>query len=421
MTLILKNLMHKVTNLTRAGRLNEATAVIQRALAGASSRASPPPGAAPEAAGARPRAARQGRVFDMERASIANAGAGLRADGEHAPAGDAGNLEPRSRARADRDAGRHGGAQGQAQWLAGSHAEGAETRAYKLFVPPALSGRARPLLVMLHGCTQDPDDFAAGTGMNRQALELDFLVLYPAQPRSANPNRCWNWFRPEHQRRGEGEPALVASMARWVASAYGADPQRIYVAGLSAGGAMAALLADVYPDLFAAVGVHSGLPSGAAHNAMAALAVMRSGAAAAPRNGVGKAGSANFGANSVHPPLPLIVFHGEADATVHPRNGEALVAAALRDNIKEIAEAADGADLASPRIEQGASSPGRTFTRSVHVGRGGEVLAEHWLIHGAGHAWSGGNAAGSYTDPAGPDATREMLRFFLQHPRRGTA
>ena len=342
----LQALMREATRLTGSGQLLEATETIQRALRGET--APPVPPAHPAGAA---------EVLDGLVTEVRERGA--------AAPGTAGGFS------------------------SGSHSHRSLTRDYKLFVPPGPAQPARALVVMLHGCTQQPDDFAAGTAMNERAGEQGFLVLYPAQAADANPQRCWNWFKHSHQQRDRGEPALIASLTRQVAHAHGVDPRRIYVAGLSAGGAMAAIVAAAYPDIYAAVGVHSGLPAGAAANLPEAMAAMQSGASAAP---------------AMHA-VPTIVFHGDQDRTVHPRNGEQLVAAV------------SGA-AAAPRVEQGASAQGRRYTRRIHAGANGGAAAEHWLVHGAGHAWSGGQPAGSYTDAQGPDATREMLRFFFEHPAR---
>jgi poly(hydroxyalkanoate) depolymerase family esterase len=279
----------------------------------------------------------------------------------------------------------------------GTHTHALDQRDYKLYVPPGLSSPPQALVVMLHGCTQNPDDFAAGTGMNIAARQQNFAVLYPAQSQKDNPSRCWNWFKPGHQQRSGGEPALIASLSQAIVKQLGIDPARLYVAGLSAGGAMAATLATTHPELFAAVGVHSGLPPGAASNVPDALTVMKRGSSArrARPTPSGKA------------MVPIIVFHGDQDPTVHPRNGEQVLAAALL-HTPELQKA--------PRVEEGASPQGTRYTRTTHLNSAGASVAEYWLVHGAGHAWSGGHSAGSYTDPRGPSATQEILRFFFDHP-----
>ena len=271
------------------------------------------------------------------------------------------------------------------QFIDGGHTEAGSTREYKLYVPAGYQGQALPLVVMLHGCKQDPDDFAAGTRMNDVALERNFFVLYPAQAPHANASRCWSWFKHNHQGRGRGEPALLAGMTRGVMRRYNIDAHRVYVTGLSAGGAMAAILGAEYPDLFAAVGVHSGLPPGAATDINSAFAAMKRGAAS---TATGRA-------------PPTIVFHGDQDVTVHPANGEQVVAGSAGD--------------AEPETEYAHSDDGRAYTRRIYRDTRGRVVAEHWIVHGAGHAWSGGDARGSYTDAKGPDATKEMLRFLFAH------
>lgn len=306
---------------------------------------------------------------------------------------------------------------GQGRFDAGyfSHREG--DRHYRLFVPPAMPERTlHPLLVMLHGCKQHAEDFAAGTQMNALARDLGLYVLYPEQPRSANMLRCWNWFKRRHQQRDSGEPAVLADLTREVMAEHPIDRRRVYVAGLSAGGAMAAILGHAYPDLFAAVGVHSGVPRGAAHDVASAVSAMKdAGASDHPwahesfrHGGRPAAGEAPL------PRVPTIVFHGDLDTTVHPRNAELVLQAAL----------AGGDATVSPlaATETGLSAHGLRYTRTVYrVAGDGPALAEHWLVHGVGHAWSGGHATGSFTGPSGPDASREMWRFFEAHTLPSTA
>ena len=289
------------------------------------------------------------------------------------------------------------------RWLDGSTSHRGRTLAYKLYVPPTAIDAPlakRPLVVMLHGCTQGAVDFATGTRMNLLAREAGALVLYPEQTQHANAQKCWNWFKPQHQQRGKGEPEALAMLIRSIVAEHDVDDSRIYVAGLSAGGAMADILGRCYPELIAAVGVHSGLPSGAAADLPSALSAMRNGVGATARNG----------ASATVP--PTIVFHGDADATVNVRNATAIVDAALaghRDPAGAIPE---------PSASEGRAPAGRRYTRTVYTDRDGRSDTEYWRLHGAGHAWSGGSAQGSYTDPTGVDASAEMLRFFLAHRLR---
>lgn len=270
------------------------------------------------------------------------------------------------------------------------------THTYKLYFPAGYSvesARLFPLVVMLHGCTQSPDDFAAGTRMNAQADLQGLLVAYPAQSTTANGSKCWNWFRPQDQARDAGEPALLAGITRQVVANHRVDPRRVYVAGLSAGAAMAVILGRTYPDLYAAVGAHSGLPYQAAHDVGSAFTAMKGG---------GVAGNHENAAQSP----PTIVFHGDGDHTVKPSNGAAIAA--------QVAGVGDERPSLHSSNE-GAASGGCRYTRLVYHDASGKPVVEHWRVHGAGHAWMGGSAKGTYTDPQGPDASAEMVRFFLQH------
>jgi poly(hydroxyalkanoate) depolymerase family esterase len=293
-----------------------------------------------------------------------------------------------------------------AEFLDGVYTNEAGQRPYMLFLPSGHFAGPRPLLVMLHGCRQHPADFATGTRMNELAQAQGIVVLYPWQLTQANHLSCWNWFRPEQQQRGRGEPAIIAGLTRQVMDTHNIDPRRVYVAGLSAGGAMAAVVAATYPDLYAAVGVHSGLPHAAAHNLATAMSAMRHGPAA---RGAGRRPPDRM-------PLPTIVFHGDEDDTVHPDNGDEVIAQARWD-VEATADVQQGNGMQVAREEV---PGGRAYTRTRHLDRQGRCDAEHWLVHGSGHAWAGGSAQGTFTDPLGPDASAQMLRFFLEHPKEKT-
>jgi poly(hydroxyalkanoate) depolymerase family esterase len=296
-----------------------------------------------------------------------------------------------------------------------SYINQAGTRSYKLYVPSGYIGQDVPLVVILHGCTQDPNDIAAGTHMNALAEENIFLVAYPAQAQGANMNKCWNWFKASDQQRGRGEPSLVAGITHQIIDEYNVADDRVYVAGMSAGGAMAAIMAEAYPDLYAAVGVHSGLAPGAAHDMPSAFAAMHQGGPATPRRDVPTATATGESARIV----PAIVFHGDHDKTVHPRNADHLLEHYC--TAKTICSQDEEAGGSTPRgtVRQGQVPGGHAYTRATYHDAGGHVIVERWTVHGLGHAWSGGSFSGSYTDPKGPDASAEMVRFFNQHSQRG--
>ena len=365
--------MREATRLTKAGKLAEAMRLL-RGRAADSSRDDASPGASvpppPEFAAADIGLARLAKIAPALHARLPKVsfpGVDLPTRRSPAPLPEDARFETRSFANA------------------------AGTRSYKVYIPSGYDGQPLPVVVMLHGCTQDPDDFAAGTRMNELAEERTFLVVYPAQPKSANMQNCWNWFNVRDQQRDGGEPSLITGIALEVVASFGADRSRVYVAGLSAGGAAAAILAATHPDVFAAVGVHSGLACGAARDLPSALAAMSGGAAVVPRGG--------------GPAVPTIVFHGDKDGTVNRINGEQV-----------IAQGGPAARLEKV-VTRGDSPAGMAYTRTAYVGAGGAPMLEHWELHGAGHAWSGGSASGSFTDPRGPDASLEMIRFFLAHKR----
>lgn len=282
-----------------------------------------------------------------------------------------------------------------AEFLDSQYSCEAGARRYRLYVPATASERMQGLVVMLHGCTQSPEDFAAGTGMNALAEKHRLLIVYPAQTGSDNSMSCWNWFRPGDQMRGVGEPAIIAGLTEELRDQYAIPKDKVFIAGLSAGGAMAVIMGETYPELYGAIGVHSGLAYASANDVMSAFAVMRGqiGAAPAPTRGF---------ADRPEAQPRVIVFHGTADTTVHPSNAGRVVAVH------------GGTRWKTSRSEHGMSGDTRAYTRLVAEREDGAHAIECWMIDGAQHAWSGGNPSGSYTDPRGPDASAAMVRFFLE-------
>ena len=387
-----QDVIREASRLTRAGRLVEATALLQRMLGGKS---------APEATLHAERRALTGReppIIEAQANTIAEPNASHPARATSAQPRLFGELLDRNTQERTR-LGLRGVSQRAtpavvpegAQFIEGAYSNPAGSRAFRLFIPSRYQGQPLPLVVMLHGCTQSPEDFAAGTRMNFVAEEQTCFVVYPAQHSKANQARCWNWFRTADQQRGRGEPSLIAGITRQIMRDYSVDPKHVYVGGLSAGGAAAAIMGTTYNDLYAAIGVHSGLACGAAIDLPSAFVAMRR-------------GGGSDGASLVdRPPVPTIVFHGDRDVTVHPNNGDQILAQCVKTTSTR------------KKVHRGQIPGGHAYTRTIHMDASGRGIFEHWRIHGAGHAWSGGSPAGSYTDPQGPDATREMLRFFLEH------
>lgn len=346
--------MWEATRLTRAGRLTEATALIQRILAGPPTDSSPISLPSIETSRSHEPIEAEFRILD---------------DSPHK----------------------------SGQFIEKSYTNIVGTRPYKLYIPGGYTGQAIPLIIMLHGCSQNAIDFSIGTQMNLLAEETPFLVAYPEQGNSANSSKCWNWFQPTNQQRNTGEPSLIVGITQQIMRDYRVDIQRVYIAGLSSGGAMAAILAATYPDLYAAVGVHSGLAYGSAHDLPSAFAAMSQGTSQPARQ--------------IKQPIPLIIFHGDRDTTVAPINADILLDQWLQATYR--------GQTSKPAVivERGQMQHGYAYTRSLYGNMSGQAFIEKWVVHQAGHAWFGGNPRGSYTDSHGPDASSEMLRFFNQHPK----
>ena len=362
--------MAEALQLTREGRLAEATALVQRSLGGTATGPAPAGTDAPPPAQVRAPLRHPSGLLGWLRDSLPQGLRGRPGRG----------ADPRAAAAAAAPGGRI---------LRLIHTEPAGTRRFDLYVPTGRTGEPLPLVVMLHGGSQNAADFAAGTRMNELAERHGLLVAYPEQSTAANHGGYWNWFSPADQRAGAGEPSIIAGLTRRVIAEHGADAGKVFVAGLSAGGAMAAVMAATHPELYAAVGVHSGIAHGAAHGVASAFAAMRTG-----------------GAHSAGGDVPLIVFHGDDDTVVAQVNADRLLAARL---------AASPSGNRCTRSAVRLAEPGRRpCTRVVVRDPDGRVVAESWTVHGAGHAWSGGDPIGTYTDPQGPDASAEMVRFFLE-------
>jgi len=378
-----QDIIREATRLTRSGHLVEATVLLQRMLRGETA----PAATAPATGRPAPAAGREPPTIDVKAnaAQTRDAPRTLRTPADlakHLPGlGLSLRRAPPSMADIVPDG---------ARFVEGTYKNAAGSRAYRLFIPSGYHGQPIPLVIMLHGCTQSPEYFAAGTRMNFIAEEQTCFVAYPAQRAEANQAKCWNWFRPTDQQRGRGEPSLIAGITRQIMRDHSVDPRRVYIGGLSAGAAAAAVMGSAYGDLYAAIGIHSGLACGAATDLPSALIAMKQGGGSDAMRGDG-------------PTVPTIVFHGDRDTTVHSNNGDRIV----RQSI--------GGMRTNAKVHRGQVPGGHAYTRTVHTDAGGRGILEHWEIHGAAHAWSGGSPAGSYTDPDGPDATREMLRFFLEH------
>lgn len=351
--------MAEATRLTREGRLTNAVDIIQSLLGARSGKA---PAATPPAHA----------IIDLIPVEIAKSKVGGEPKKEPTPA--------------------RRSAPARGSFLRKSFSAGSVNLPYWLYVP-ARETKDLPLVVMLHGCTQSGEDFARGTRMNELAAELGFVVAYPEQISAANAQKCWNWFRPGDQQRDRGEPAAIAGLTREIVADLDLDAGRVFVAGLSAGGAAAAIMSATYPDLYSAAGIHSGLACGSARDLPSALMAMNGRGASAPARG--------------HRFVPVITFHGDRDPTVQEVNSRRIISEAT----------AALSEAVTTEVQKAAPSSRHAYTREVSKNSDGRVVIEQWTIHGAGHAWGGGDPSGSYTDPKGPDASREMVRFFLASGR----
>lgn len=398
--------MAEATRQTRAGRLAEATAVIQRTLKGVLHKDGPGAGQGsateptyriveekPSATETSTESSRRGTIPDNDTSTGPAKGRPATAQGAHLP----GAQRPPESIRRVTPGMPPSPAQTSGQFIDMTFSNAAGTRAYKLYIPSAYAGQPLPLVIMLHGCTQSSADFATGTRMNVLAERDTFFVAYPEQAQSANSSKCWNWFQPANQHRGKGEPSLIAGITREIMSGYYIDAKRVYVAGMSAGGAMATIMAATYPDLYAAVGVHSGLAYGAAHDFRSGFEAMKKGASQHMRQ-LAKA-------------IPLITFHGDRDTTVATINADHMLDQWLQ-GVEDGGKPAGGA-----AVERGHVAGGHAYTRFTYPDARGRAIVEKWIVHHAGHAWSGGSSRGSFTEPKGPDASTEMVRFFNEHPR----
>jgi poly(hydroxyalkanoate) depolymerase family esterase len=297
-------------------------------------------------------------------------------------------------------------------WTDGSVTNASGSRGYRLRVPAGYTSKsARPLVMMLHGCTQTPDVFAAATQMNSIADENNFLVVYPEETASANALKCWNWFDSSHQSRGQGEPSLLALIVNQVRADFKVDARRVYVAGFSAGGAMAVIMGATYPDLFAATGVHSGIAYKAATNLKEARPAMAQGGTDAAR--LGQLAYQAMG-DTKHT-MRVILFQGAKDNLVAPLNAAQIITQWTRaDDLVDDGKDNESVDDVADKTTESVTAGGYAYKKSVYNNRSGEPLIEAWMIQELKHAWSGGAAGASYTDPKGPNASQEIWRFFRE-------
>jgi poly(hydroxyalkanoate) depolymerase family esterase len=299
------------------------------------------------------------------------------------------------------------------KWIGGTVTIASGSRNYQLWVPSGYDrNKPAPLVMMLHGCMQNPETFAASSGMNEIAEKNNFLVVYPEQTAAANPLKCWNWFDPKDQMRESGEPALLAAIVRQIPTSYQTDTSRVYIAGISAGGAMATVMGATYPDLFSAIGVSAGLEFKAAITVEGGLAAMKQGGPDPAQQGL-LAFNAMGASARARRRMPVIVFHGDADPYVNPTNAEQVMQQWAKTNDYLANNKINNSVTAQPALTlEGSVVGGYAYTRFIYKERTGRFVMEKWIVKGLGHAWSGSPAAGPFADPKGPNASAEMWRFF---------
>jgi len=308
-------------------------------------------------------------------------------------------------------------------WMAGTARAAGGSRNFKLWMPGTLEkGHAWPLVMLLHGCTHGAEDMAEISGMNEVAEANRFLVVYPEQSRLANLMKCWNWFHPKHQTREAGEPSILAAVVHQVCSTHNVDPDRVYVAGVSAGGAMAPILAATYPDLFAAVAVFAGTEFKAATNVSEGFAAMKRGGPDPVRQGQLAFEAMRGGlARKQKRRMPVIVFHGTEDSTVNPVNADQVIAQWRKTNACLATQSPNIEFTLSEKVVSGEVPEDYAYRKYIYTDQAGCLLMEKWLVQGLGHTWSGSPKASKYGDPKGPNASAEIWRFFCEAGSNSTA
>jgi poly(hydroxyalkanoate) depolymerase family esterase len=301
-------------------------------------------------------------------------------------------------------------------WTSGKVKNPSGSLEYKLFVSSAYrKEKSVPLVVMLHGCTQKVEELAAISGINELADKNNFLVAYPEQSVAANPLKCWNWFDPKHQSRDAGEPSLIAAVIQDIRTSYNIDEKRMYVVGISAGGAMAVVMGTAYPELFAGLGVIAGTEYKAALNVQDGLTAMKQGGPDPNQQGLLAFQAIQKSPVGTKTRLPLIVFQGTKDPYLSPVNTDQLITqwAQTHDYLDD-GKDNDSVSIRSAKEKKVDVPGGYSLTKSSYSDSQGHLLLEKWIVEGLGHAWPGSSVANPFADAKGPNATEEMWRFFSE-------